>query len=144
MPKRYYGAGILFFVKGEGGIEILLAQRKSGIWSIPGGGMSRRDGRNSFACAKRETAEEFGANLAVTKSLETEPPRRRRVSFRLFFFNWDTYIVELPCKPSDYPSSTARDYRAEFRAHQWFTLSALPKKRHHLLLPVILLLKSMR
>ncbi len=58
----YHGAGILFFTRQEGIISVLLAQRKrSGVWSIPGGGIHDSDD-NPWETAKRETIEEFGSS----------------------------------------------------------------------------------
>lgn len=103
--------------------------------------MSRRYGNSFFACAKRETAEEFGPLHATEPKLETYPPLRARVRFSLVGFNWVTYIVELPEKFADFPSVRARDYADEFQSHGWFPLNALPLRLHHLLWPAILRLK---
>lgn len=139
--KTYCGAGILFFFRGPKGIELLLGQRNSGVWSIPGGRMSVRDRHGFFACAKRETAEEFGVSEIVDQVLMAHPRVRYCVCFPLIVFNWVTYLVELPDYGADFPSPDARDYWQEFRGHGWFLLSSLPSRLHFLLWPAILWLR---
>lgn len=67
--KRWYrlskrpSAGISVIALGEGG-EVLLVRHAygSGRWSLPGGGLGRRE--DPYACARREMREELGCELA--------------------------------------------------------------------------------
>ena len=131
---NYHGAGILFYKKQQSKLSILLAQRKrSGVWSIPGGG---RDGCDSdpWSVANRETAEEFGSvpSRHQVKSSWTYP-------FGILGFHWTTFVVEALDPPpiESYPDRRARDFVNEFRNVAWFPINALPPKTHWLLYPVI-------
>ncbi len=67
MPQR--SAGILLYRRRRGGVEVLLvhpggpfwARKDEGAWSIPKGGYE--PGEDPLAAAKREFAEETGAQL---------------------------------------------------------------------------------
>jgi 8-oxo-dGTP pyrophosphatase MutT (NUDIX family) len=56
-------AGVTVIGLGEGG-EVLLVRHAygSGRWSLPGGGLGRRE--DPHACARREMREELGCDLA--------------------------------------------------------------------------------
>lgn len=139
--KSYTGAGILFIAQVDGevsgdekGDHVLLGCRKrSGVWSIPGGGSSYAD-TDPWDTALRETIEEFG---------EIPTPYARVSSMRFPFgvlgFDWTTFVLRLAKipDPSLFPNSQAKDFRHEFRDAQWFPIQALPPKTHILLRPVI-------
>jgi 8-oxo-dGTP pyrophosphatase MutT (NUDIX family) len=132
--RTYHGAGILFFVKHEQEVLILLGQRRrSGVWSIPGGGRHESD-TDSWVTAQRETTEEFGSvpETHHIKFTLTYP-------FGIFGFRWSTFVIEVQdCLPiSSYPDRQSRDFANEFRDAAWFPISALPPKIHWLLYPAI-------
>ena len=134
MP-HYRGAGILFITAtAPRRHHLLLARRKSGIWSIPGGGSSRHDS-DAAATAWRETHEEFGPPQDHGQVLFTQ-----RYPFALLGFDWTTFVVELPAipDPSLFPSPHARDFRHEFTEARWFPITRLPKRTHPLLYPILL------
>jgi 8-oxo-dGTP pyrophosphatase MutT (NUDIX family) len=131
---NYQGAGILFYAIQEQGVFILLAQRKrSGVWSIPGGGRHHSDA-DPWSTAHRETTEEFG-------SMPT--PHRVKFSqnypFGILGFRWTTFVVEVLDQPPivAYPDRQAADFADEFRDAAWFPICALPPKTHWLLYPLI-------
>jgi 8-oxo-dGTP pyrophosphatase MutT (NUDIX family) len=132
--KPYKGAGILFYTrKPSGSIDILLARRKrSGIWSIPGGGADHGE-HDRWQTATRETLEEFG-NI---------PPGCLRsfvVTFPFAFagFSWKTYVVFLAQDfGGTFPDRQARDFNREFSDARWFPLTELPRKSHLLLWPAV-------
>jgi 8-oxo-dGTP pyrophosphatase MutT (NUDIX family) len=133
MP-HYCGAGILFIAAtAPRGHQLLLARRKSGIWSIPGGGSTRHDA-DAAATAWRETREEFGHPQQPGQVLFTQ-----RYPFSLFGFDWTTLVVELPAipDPSLFPSPHARDFHREFTEARWFPITRLPKRTHSLLYPIL-------
>lgn len=130
----YHGAGILFCARLEQGISILLAQRKrSGIWSIPGGGRHESDDA-PWGTAHRETSEEFGSlpDPHQVKFTLTYP-------FGILGFQWTTFVVETLNPPpiTIYPNRHSRDFANEFRDAAWFRIVALPPKTHWLLYPAI-------
>ena len=130
----YQGAGILLFAKQDLKFSILLAQRRrSGIWSIPGGGREGSDS-DEWSTAHRETTEEFGKvpePLQATFSL-TYP-------FGILGFHWTTFVVEVTDPPpiETYPNRQVRDFVNEFRDAAWFPIDALPPKIKCLLYSVI-------
>jgi 8-oxo-dGTP pyrophosphatase MutT (NUDIX family) len=140
MP-HYRGAGILFIAAtAPRGHQLLLARRKSGIWSIPGGGSTRHDA-DADATAWRETREEFGHPPQPGQVLFTQ-----RYPFSLFGFDWTTLVVELPAipDPSLFPSPHAHDLHREFTEARWFPITRPPKRTHLLLYPILLRLRTRR
>jgi 8-oxo-dGTP pyrophosphatase MutT (NUDIX family) len=138
MP-HYRGAGILFIAAtAPRGHQLLLARRKSGVWSIPGGGSTRHDA-DAAATAWRETHEEFGHPPQPGQLLFT-----KRYPFSLFGFDWTTLVVELPATPAPslFPSPHARDFHREFTEAGWFPANRLPKRTHLLLYPILLRLRT--
>ena len=136
--RSYHGAGILLCGKHEQEVSILLAQRKrSGVWSVPGGGRHGSD-VDPWSTAHRETTEEFGSvpSPHQVKFSLTYP-------FGIFGFHWTTFVVKVPELPpvATYPNRQARDFVNEFRDAAWFSISALPPKIHWLLYPAILRLR---
>jgi len=132
--RRYRGAGIVFVCMEAGVPAILLAQRRrSGVWSIPGGGAERRDGGDFWRTALRETEEEFGRLPGPTPA----PWFAQRFPFGWLGFSWTTYVVRLGERPEGFPNRNARDFTHEFRDAAWFPIDRLPPKCHWLLWPVV-------
>ena len=69
---KYRGAGILFCAADADDWEVLLGRRKSGVWSIPGGGREEGDW-DAWATARRETGEEFGGARGTYRSCSSHP-----------------------------------------------------------------------
>ena len=130
--KSFTGAGVLFVTPaGEGDVNLLLAQRLSGIWSIPGGGSHRNDG-DAWVTARRETTEEFGSFPSGSETLFS-----MRFPFGIMGFDWTTFVVRLRSVPDCFPDRQARDFLAEFQDAAWFPVKQLPAKSHWLLMPVL-------
>jgi 8-oxo-dGTP pyrophosphatase MutT (NUDIX family) len=129
--KRYQGAGILFCWRGPKGWEVLLAERRSGVWSLPAGGRDNADA-DLWATAKRETIEEFGW-LPQPARLLFAPP-----ILLLPFYRWQTFVLKLEAKPDRYPDFSTAGFRAEFRQAAWFPLSSLPPRTHPMHWPTLL------
>lgn len=139
--KPYSGAGILFIATTASKQDyLLLARRKSGVWSIPGGGRSSQD-RDAASNAWRETREEFG-ELPCTGHLLFV----LRYPFSLIGFDWTTLVIALRSPPDQslFPSPKARDFFSEFTEARWFCICDLPKRTHFLLYPIIFRLRLHR
>jgi 8-oxo-dGTP pyrophosphatase MutT (NUDIX family) len=130
--KRYRGAGCLLYVRDEaGGVTVFAGKRRfspgKGSWSIPGGGWEKsQDGTGadwSWNTASRETREETGIDLSrLVESVQAEPDSGSwpRIRFRLPFFSWDTFLVELHHKVD----ATCID---EFSECKWYPLQGVPE-----------------
>jgi 8-oxo-dGTP pyrophosphatase MutT (NUDIX family) len=137
--KKFTGAGILFTALDADGLRhVLLARRKSGVWSISGGKASIRDADHQET-AWRETEEEFGVPLDRGTFLFEQ-----RYPFGLGGFDWTTLVHQLPVitDPSVFPNPHARDFHREFTEARWFPISQTPPKTHILLLPILLRLRK--
>lgn len=109
LKKAYKGAGALFVhAPSDGDIELLLGQRRyrphAGYYSIPGGGLSRRDEGDLFRCAVRETSEEFCHDEDLFRLLGPSGPKTRKeemkvVRIRLPWFQWETWVIPIATKP---------------------------------------------
>lgn len=130
LPKRYRGAGVLFVTPpATGRRKWLLAQRRrSGVWSIPGGGAHRDE--DFWTTATRETSEEFG-HFPTTYSIAFS------LRYPLFWFDWTTFVVEVPNADRFVPDRAAPHFH-EFRTAEWFDRDKLPNPLHYLLRPLLL------
>ena len=138
--RPYRGAGVLFYHRNAAGqLEVLMARRRNGgWWSIPGGEMEPRDGRNHWETGKREAVEEFGEE---GKAFFPPAGRVPKIGFTLPGFLWYTYLVPIQQKPDAhaFPDKYARDYH-EFTEHRWFNLATdpRPKRLYGLMYPSLL------
>ena len=135
--RRYEGSGILFVAGGaehpSDMLVLLASRRRSGIWTIPGGGREPGDA-DCWATALREVTEEFGPLPRSAAKLG-----RQRYPFGLLGFEWTTHVVRLsaPTEAGVFPAEGARDFPHEFREAKWFPLKAMPPRTHLLLIPVL-------
>lgn len=133
--KNYRGAGILFIRSSEKESDSLLlgCRRKSGVWSIPGGGSHSNE--TLLDTALRETTEEFGqipTDAELVCSL--------KFPFSVIGFEWETFVYRLQsCRDaSHFPDTHARDFAKEFNDVGWFPVNHLPSKTHYLIYPVLM------
>ncbi|MDM8526078.1 NUDIX hydrolase [Desulfococcaceae bacterium HSG8] len=135
----YRGAGILFCVAEEDQIpKILLGKRRSGIWSIPGGGSKK--GETLWETARRETEEEIGFlpdNVKYEKLFSLPYP------LGIFGFKLKTFVLKLSECPEKhvFPDRNAPHING-FSEVRWFQINRLPSKTHYLLYPAICWLKK--
>jgi 8-oxo-dGTP pyrophosphatase MutT (NUDIX family) len=130
------GAGLLLAHRdGSGSVAVLLGYRRwtGRSWSLPAGGVRRGEG--SFACALRETREEFGPfPNSVAEAVDRhcggrpEPPSH---AFRLpTGYRFTTFLVPLEERPLFEAWPLRRYYRTEFSKVGWFPLDDLPDGLH--------------
>ena len=115
---------------------MLLARRRSGLWSIPAGEAEQQDGDSLVNTAVRETIEEFGCPDLVKN--QTAPARANapggrmipQMHWRLGVWEWTTLFIELPHRPERFPDRSSLDF-TEFTEARWFALPSgtvdLPK-----------------
>ncbi len=124
--QGYVGAGIVFWFKDElDQVYVLLGKRKFGIergrWSIPGGGLDSKDGKDlsieTFKkIALRESFEEVYFDVRDPKKLH------EIWSVRSLVFNWSTFAVKCKRKIS------VRKYH-EFSKMKWFRVDKVPERK---------------
>lgn len=135
--SHYKGAGVLLFHKKGDRHQVLLARRKrSGRWSIPGGGMSKRKGDTEFhITAIRELKEEFGTCPELEDILDNIS-EKNAISFPVWpFFSWKTFYLEMETIPDliIFPDRRSQGFRCEFSDANWFDVDDLPEKLHFLM-----------
>lgn len=133
--KPYCGAGILFYLRDASEPDrVLLGKRRyspqKGCWSVPGGGMSRRDDGDRWTCARRETEEEFCAGLPLNDALRgflpsviNWPPECCRI--QIPFFDYSTYLCRLNAEPPRWPILNHETIEV-----RWFSVRDLPSRTH--------------
>lgn len=133
--KTYAGAGILFLSSAS---DVLLARRKSGVWSIPGGGAISAD-QGPWETAWRETAEEFGP---VPDRWSREGSMR--YPFGLLGFEWTTFVLRLEAPPAidKFPVRAGTHFHHEFDDASWFSPRRLSGRTHWLLFPLVWRLRA--
>ena len=129
--RRWQGAGMLILNDQQ---QLLLGRRRWGLdrgtWSVPGGGVSRRDA-GPWETACRETREEFGQLDALKALYQT--PDAQRVHVRIAIpglFAFTTYVVRLTSPPpiDEWPHASC--LRQEFHEVCWFPRKGLPWNTH--------------
>lgn len=129
----YEGAGVLFYRRKHDVGEVLLGERrKSGIWSVAGGGKSRSD-TSAWETAQRETREELGVRPERSQIVHSQ-------EYPLGFlgFAWTTFVLDVtgeawadsPAGAEFVPGAEATDFHHEFRTAGWWPINALPPKTH--------------
>jgi predicted NUDIX family NTP pyrophosphohydrolase len=135
MAKR--SAGLLMYRRAEAGLMVLLvhpggpfwARKDLGAWSIPKGEYAQ--GEDSFACARREFAEELGSAPAGTPvPLGDVVQAGRKIvtvwamegEFDVSTLASNTFELEWP------PRSGRRQSFPEVDRAEWFTLAAAREK----------------
>ena len=116
MAIPYRGAGLQFFRRSGGDVELLLGCRTDhpfkDHWSVPGGKMSRLDGGNFWTCALREAQEEFGD---FPPGLVPKNPVPFHRFYYPFFFEYRVYFLPVERElPDHWPS-----HNHEFSAWAW-------------------------
>lgn len=124
----YKGAGILPCFPWLGKTYVLLGLRRVGwdhdTWSIPGGGMEKKDQGSFWNTAVRETLEEY---YYLFKFRKVQPFRLHEMSVSPVF-EWKTYACWVDFQPiPKLPLSW------EFKAFGWFDIKELPENLHPLL-----------
>lgn len=134
MPKRYRGAGVLFYHVAENGQPYVFLGKRAieplaGCWSIVDG--RAEEGETYEQCAAREAKEETGASatvlgldrgwMDVVKSSHSSdcmlPP----------YYCWRTFMVRLPAMPaSERWPKPQPGHAFEFAELSWHPLSHLP------------------
>ena len=139
--KAYRGAGILFCCGTGAECKLLLVQRRSGTWSIPGGGATAGES-DPWDTAVRQSSEELGLPRSCSGPLGRHRFQARilhEVRFQMLLFGWTTFVVDVTglASPDEYPERMSRDFQAELIDARWVPLSGLPKRVHILLWPVV-------
>jgi 8-oxo-dGTP pyrophosphatase MutT (NUDIX family) len=140
--RIYRGAGILFCARSGPVQRVLLVERRgSGVWSIPGGGMSPADDGDFWKTALRESLEEVGLPFDPSALRESV---LASVDYPVGVFRWTTFVIELEDRAWEtaFPDRTARDFDLEFSDAQWFALDELPPKAHWLVRPLVWWLRA--
>jgi 8-oxo-dGTP pyrophosphatase MutT (NUDIX family) len=111
-------------------------------WTITGGHFDRFRDHTLLDCAIREAIEEtigeyqsrsalkqYAPVIAALENLRLKKIDEIRILHLLLpFVQWDTYLVELPAIPTNWPG-----LNHEFETYGWFTLDALPQPLHTLM-----------
>lgn len=150
----YFGAGVLFVHRPEGGkLEVFLAKRRinphRGCWSIAGGKRELRDGGDFFATACREASEETCGGVPLESQLQKYLPsplcaeKLVHWGYHWLFFNWKTFIVPLRDKPprQEWPVMSP-SFRHEFSDCGWFGVESLPQPLHPAIVKLVRLARK--
>ena len=127
--RMFKGAGIQFFKESTEGLFISLGKRTGnldrGYWSIPGGEMDKRDNKDFFQCALRETHEEYFHNLNHEFQKISKIPVLKTCRIYIpFLFEYYTYLMDLSEVQIQFSPN------GELDPIEWFELNKLPPKTH--------------
>lgn len=125
----YQGAGLLLLKFENGKINLLLGKRAisphKGVWSVPGGKLSRNDKGSLWETACRETAEEcFDNSTLIKERLKNASALCSSSIWIPGVFKYKTYVVDVSSK------NLIVNHNWEFKDLKWFDINNLPERLH--------------